>query len=530
MALLSDLSVELLCLIFEYAYYSSSRNKPGYHDLDTISDIASVRNFLGLGEQLRSMRDDTSSRTSSVVTVWPWMDDNVRSLALFPYNIRAVCPLWHNIVVCSPEYWTRIIFDVANDPTTLLDAFSWSTYFPIDVFVFSSASDAIDDQAAKARESGRVESIVARLQPHIERCIKIVFDIQFSSSLPSPLVVFTRNAALLTDLRLDCRIDDLGCDVADASNIDIVTPAPQFVFRDIKLISLTGLAYLQLQKLGHDWNAELGSLSKPSLYISHFQFQKERDGMANRNTITVMMDLISQIQDNLSNIHFQNMSLSYHPRIKSANVVRPYELERPMLHFNNVSRNFIAEFFSITHASVFTSFSHLSIPHLPGTIFYGSLKLEGIMNTPQSPLTHDDSLFNILPGWTGEDLAVCRCPSFNDELLDWLAEDVNGKFDTPYMMRLHIEDCAHFTPTAMRRFIAARNDTSNFKLQSRIHSFQANRLQSIYVNGTGPALGKEDIEWFDGNAEKMNLLVDWRVVDANGSLVPGSSYQSPLVR
>ncbi|KAF8962850.1 hypothetical protein BDZ97DRAFT_1075269 [Flammula alnicola] len=56
----------------------------------------------------------------------PDIERELRSILLFPFNVASVSRLWHDILVRIPEYWTQVVFDVANDPTPFLNAFSWS--------------------------------------------------------------------------------------------------------------------------------------------------------------------------------------------------------------------------------------------------------------------------------------------------------------------------------------------------------------------------------------------------------------------
>ncbi|KAF8962401.1 hypothetical protein BDZ97DRAFT_1920478 [Flammula alnicola] len=111
---------------------------------------------------------------------------DLRHPATFPFNVVWVCQSWRQMLMGSPEYWTHIAFDVSNDPTPLLDAFAWSTDLKISVLVFTTANDLTDE--GKMQENCRVASIVTHLQPHIERCTSIVFDITFASSLPSSTI------------------------------------------------------------------------------------------------------------------------------------------------------------------------------------------------------------------------------------------------------------------------------------------------------------------------------------------------------
>ena len=55
---------------------------------------------------------------------WVWIECDLRTESLFPFNAASVWKLWHNILVGIPECWTRVVFDVASDPVPFLDAFS----------------------------------------------------------------------------------------------------------------------------------------------------------------------------------------------------------------------------------------------------------------------------------------------------------------------------------------------------------------------------------------------------------------------
>ncbi|KAF8959575.1 hypothetical protein BDZ97DRAFT_1605019, partial [Flammula alnicola] len=124
----------------------------------------------------------------------------------FSFNVAWVCNLWRDMLTDSPEYWTRISFDVANDTTPLLDAFTRSKDSEIRILVFSSANDLTEE--GKMGESNPAESITRHLQPHIERCTSIIFHLTFASPLPSPTLFLTREALFLEDLTLACRMHD----------------------------------------------------------------------------------------------------------------------------------------------------------------------------------------------------------------------------------------------------------------------------------------------------------------------------------
>ncbi|KAF8959580.1 hypothetical protein BDZ97DRAFT_2042542 [Flammula alnicola] len=136
MSRISNLPIELMLLIFNLVYQSSPKLvDPEYYD-DTDSEMGD------------SFLSDFKPPYPPETT---WASDDLRDPAQFPFNVAWVCNLWRDMLSDSPEYWTRVCFDVANDPTSLLDAFTWSKDSKIHVLVFSSAHDLTED--GKIRES-----------------------------------------------------------------------------------------------------------------------------------------------------------------------------------------------------------------------------------------------------------------------------------------------------------------------------------------------------------------------------------------
>ena len=122
--------------------------------------------------------------------IWEWIERDLRSESLFPFNAASVCKLWRDILARMPECWTRVVFDVVSDPGPFLDAFSWSRNLEkIEVAIFNSSEYAEDvDEALKKK---RISAIAQALQPHVHRCTSISFDIVYSSSLPPPNIFFS---------------------------------------------------------------------------------------------------------------------------------------------------------------------------------------------------------------------------------------------------------------------------------------------------------------------------------------------------
>ncbi|KAJ3557471.1 hypothetical protein NP233_g11735 [Leucocoprinus birnbaumii] len=183
--------------------------------------------------------------------VWEWQDD-VLSDALFPYSIAGVCRRWRDIMATVPQFWTRLIVFV-DDPTVsayrpstppltppwssssslpstsseppasyapTIDAarnihshLSWSAQLPIEVYVLRrrhSTSLGIDKT-----ERSRTRLVFEAIKPHLHRCHVLRFSVLQSSSLPSLVHDFAGvKAPVLTDLRLECEVDDGVCALA----------------------------------------------------------------------------------------------------------------------------------------------------------------------------------------------------------------------------------------------------------------------------------------------------------------------------
>ncbi|KDR76859.1 hypothetical protein GALMADRAFT_139724 [Galerina marginata CBS 339.88] len=139
-----------------------------------------------------------------------WTGTDSRSPYLFPFNVAKVCTKWRDILSQFPVCWTRIVFDVATDPTPLLEAFSWSKDLEgLEVVVFTSAKHSKDtDKETKARENQRVAAIARAFRPHAHQCKSISFDVVYESSLPPPSIFFLREAPALEELTLECVIYD----------------------------------------------------------------------------------------------------------------------------------------------------------------------------------------------------------------------------------------------------------------------------------------------------------------------------------
>ncbi|KAF8962389.1 hypothetical protein BDZ97DRAFT_1824838 [Flammula alnicola] len=471
MAAINDLPTELLLLIFNILYESCRDHvRPGY-------------------------------------SVGKWNSDYLRNPSVFPLNTAWVCKFWRDVLMELPEYWTCIAFDVANDPTPLLNAFACSAAnHGIHLLVFSSMSDRTEE--GKRHENGRVESIVRHLRPHVEQYASIEFKVTFASSLPSPTLFLAREALYLDDLSLECQIHDVA-HVGDNGKGARIT-------RSLAPV-MSGVAFMDILHLGDDWLATVKVGPYLTLYISDFQFQTMKPCPTDSSSTFDFMRLISALNPE-GGIRLKNLSLSHRPH-KRRDTEHLYDLYSSSISFDNVSMGFIMEFFQLaTWSADYTTFSRCSIPPVSGSLSSYHLTIEHI---PSCHTSHDDdSLYNIVSIWNNRgNLTVTSCASFDDKFLHWLGgEGEDGTIEAEGIMTLDVGDCTNFTAGALRRLIDNMNDPGKLELQELEGWIDGDRLEYVTVYGRAPALDDEDLEWFRSNGGET--LIRWYVKGADGSEVP----------
>ena len=105
------------------------------------------------------------------------------SLSTFsPYNLAEVDPLWKDILLDFPEYWTRVVSKSSTgeeDPEAMS-----SKLFGAAIIRRSGANP--DDAAEKAR----VKNFMHLLELHISQFGASLIDVYASSSLPSLTILF----------------------------------------------------------------------------------------------------------------------------------------------------------------------------------------------------------------------------------------------------------------------------------------------------------------------------------------------------
>jgi len=337
--------------------------------------------------------------------IWEWIERDLRSESLFPFNAASVCKLWRDILARMPECWTRVVFDVVSDPRPFLDAFSWSRNLEkIEVAIFNSSEYA--GEVDEALEKNCISAIAQALQPHVHRCRSISFDIIYSSSLPPPNTFFLRGAPDLHELLLECRIDDF-----DASThpfpptLEEEQPTFATSFPELFKLSVPAFWLIDMPLFTPDpeWLDQLNT-SKMDITIANFEFPEN-----GQYSLTNLLSCLCRLK-NPTSVSLQNLTLSYEYCDHNLDLPDTLNLAYTIsadLRFTSTSKDFIAHLFSIAEviSDEMLSFEDCEIPNISHLQNAHNIYLENI------PDDQGLSLRNILAAWEGSRLTIHSCPT-----------------------------------------------------------------------------------------------------------------------
>ncbi|KDR82973.1 hypothetical protein GALMADRAFT_238683 [Galerina marginata CBS 339.88] len=385
----------------------------------------------------------------------PWMEKKLHENLIFPFNVADVCQLWRDILVGIPEYWHRVVFDVAKDPTRFLDAFSWSKNREgIEIFIFNSTS--IVQDVDRALESARVFAITEALKPHIQRCKFIIYHLTYSSSLPPPNIFLSQEMPLLEDLTLDSRVDDIGLVDAPSYTMELYNSFPM-----LKTLWLTGFWFFFLARLSDPvWLMEFRGAESMLLQLTRFTFPKHGS-----YCLPQFMSYLEMMEDAFTYIYLSDLSLEYPHDYSDESDPRPEDVFflSSDMHFNHVSKDFIAQLIAITDLEVTESlsFTNCEVPYFKRNPGGDLLTLEGIIDDDNS-----NSLRNIVKIWGGHEITFRSCPSLNDKFLLWLASETklpaDGRvlqhpcFPAHLLTFLTISNCPSFSQKSLQQLVEVR--------------------------------------------------------------------------
>ncbi len=509
MAKIQDIPCEILGLIIKDLYLASrGLRHPEWYESDSEDEDKEegVNSFKTLS---RNINRNVKRANRTFPPEMIWTDEQLCSPAKFPFNVANTCKRWRDAALMSPENWIDLQFDLAYDPRPLLGAIAASKTLSFSVNVFTTADDTTMER--KSLENERAQAVVQALLLHAERCTSIVFDLTYASSLPSPVPFLARVHPELTTLVFDYKVYDLArC--YEGTKIDI-KPIPSPLNKLTKL-SMCGSAFMDIIHLGTEWlQAQPGSnqfqsrrTCAPTLHLRDFEFPACNNEMIDGEYTIIRFIHLLHFLSPWYNVHFENISLAYHLHSNfTADVEQNnnlLEVKVSSMTLKDVSRDFIAELFQIGNLEGCSMerlyFVSCSIPRISNHIHcLTSVSLSDVPAAGALFSKTDDSLYNLTLSWdpAGRSLELNACPAFDDNFINWLADDRgDGQCEGYAISSITLRNCQNFTARAIRRLVAAVNDP--VKLSS--HNWNEDyKMYSLDVCGKGPRLEDEDISWFE---------------------------------
>jgi hypothetical protein len=414
-----------------------------------------------------------------------WNDTNdLKSPSVFPYALSSVCKAWFDVMLLVPEFWTRLVIFVDNQPTAIAELrsqLSASRDLPFRAHIFNRQDAICQDTAERAR----VKAVVNELSPHLHRCERLTFDVMNNSSLPSIRHTFSGSFPLLTELSMRCRIHDEPEEL-DSQGEEGRDP---FLFPNLTSISLTGSAFVDANKnpdrMGR--NVRLLSLS----HLSSFE---------NPNlTLTGLVHILNKF-DEISSLELKHVDLPYNP---NEEVPRGSQLR---VHFCRI----LLEGFK---RATFGAFSKLV-----GGADYDSqtiraCEIAGDINDTEY-LTFEDihsteDLLSVIPTLSNHFLTFSSCSGLNDACLELLSkpDPRTGLRNAQTLTRLNISGCPRISVGALKELVESRKVVATarrYMTTAHYDGFdEMTHIRSLGVYDCGLDLSPEDAQWFEENVENF---------------------------
>ncbi len=250
----------------------------------------------------------------------------------FPFNVASTCLFWMEILKSFPEHWKFIYIDVVA-PTPFLDTFTVFTNGPIEVCVFSSVKESafrhpethLVEDIRKCDENLQAQIIRQKLEPFMERCASITFDLIFQSSLPSATSILVRNLPHLKKLILKCDIYDIDDNKSMIIPDDNYPPPEDGAKRPVlDELSVPGYSFSQISQLGQKWLSEIGGQNKWfTLSVDRFTLQKDMMPPydAPDRTFEGFMDTIENMACTV--LYLSDLTFRYRPPAKKQGIHFP---------------------------------------------------------------------------------------------------------------------------------------------------------------------------------------------------------------
>ncbi|KAF9453394.1 hypothetical protein P691DRAFT_801213 [Macrolepiota fuliginosa MF-IS2] len=485
----------------------------------------------------------TCRRTHAAHVAWgPTEAFDTANPTLFPYALAAVLPRWRTVLAGVPEYWTRPVFFLDDPPTSdidLIDFLSYSVELPIEVYITRRSFSFITDNDDSERERERLRAVMDALRPHLSRCQHIFIHVLRSSSLPSLRHDFAGEAPYLTQLKLECEVDDGINHSAHAKPL----PPVSFHCPAIYTLLIDGPNFCTIAMNHPEW---WSSAFTPLRYLIIRNLTHDTLPFG-----SALVCLNIQVLPFLRTLSLSNVSFD------TTGPPCNHTLSLHMLILTQTSSPFLSHFFRYTFLGDLYSIRIESCTFPPDTATTVDDKNSDI-NLTAIPIafsltlcniTNPSHLITLLRPWVGRRLTLESCPGLDDSVLAMMcsplhptpptaiascsatAEPENAtaqpapsdQTDTPYhdiytthtipaqfgcpnLSTLYLNNCTNFTPDGIKHLIQVRNEVPDVDAGA----VPTGAIQLITVIGPAPKISQAEKEYFD---EQEIVKWDSEVID-----------------
>ncbi|PCH44382.1 hypothetical protein WOLCODRAFT_165095 [Wolfiporia cocos MD-104 SS10] len=429
------------------------------------------------------------SQTSSGLKTWPEYIDPVDQ-TLFPGAIASVCLFWRNVMMSQTSFWSRILVNVDEEPTSLATIrkhLALSNEHPLHVYLSRRAGHYGSEDLA---EKVRVAAVLQLLLPHWGRIWTLHLDVLHAVSLPrvgfelGDFPPAARSIQLVSHIHdsIPCPIGSMAIPPTKASHLTSLY-LDVSAFRDIlqgssgKILP-NSVRYLMISGDGH------GSLRLPVRPLAHC-LQRLPDLTALR-FVGVRIDIAdarlpasAQLRC-LRELEFEEMDwllvceLCYQLRLDEHEPLHKLKLKGC-----TAARIFIGMFMWLPPSS------HLCIEDIDS-----SEVVDYILGAFCRPCS--------------QSLEVVHCRGFDIDVLNSLF-DIRGNNHSlewlcRFLERLTIKDCTEFSSSELMSTVDARRVAweRTDSLKPSDEEFELSPIGTLLVSGCGE-LEPDDQEWFDEN-------------------------------
>ena len=405
-------------------------------------------------------------------------------------------------MLLTPEFWTYITFlidmpdfSVASVSSILVRSRNLLLQEVNFIRRMSIAMNAEDERA-------RVMMGMQAIAPHMHRCRSIMFNVQFSSSLPSFPNDFHGNAEYLESLILNCLEDDGGA-VSTVSEMSL-SPVHREPFQCPHLSSLAidGRNYFNAYQQNVNW-AEMFPVIY-ALSISRFTPVAIRSESFTPSALTLSL---IPFRYRLAFLCIDDLRLDDSPIPVLDDDDDMFDLDEigpeTMVITNMYDTHCVDQILKFLGEPLNL---HLTRCRLARDQF----ACDGTVSLKDIDIGED--LIGFLKVCIAEKLVIDGCPGFGDEVLnamitahaEWwmvLYNDCAGN-----VQDLSIRNCVEFSISTLKQLVETRRQlVENPRGFSDIFNIHPpSPIKALRLSGYVPEISSEDIEWFRGHVSEFS--------------------------